>query len=54
LGREWYLEAAGELLKLGLKPTFADIYVFIRKDKKLIIGLYVNNMVILTDNLTVI
>jgi hypothetical protein len=53
-GREWYLKAAGELLKLGLKPTFADAYVFVCKDKKLIIGLYINNIIILTDNFIII
>ncbi len=54
MGREWYLEATRELLKLRLKPTFTDICVFIHKDKKLIIRLYVNNMIILTDNLIIV
>jgi len=53
-GREWYLEAARGLSELGLEPTFADACVFVRKDKKLIVGLYVDNMVILADNLIIV
>ena len=53
-GCEWYLEAAGGLLELELEPTFADAYVFVRKNKKLIVGLYVDNMVILADNFIIV
>jgi hypothetical protein len=51
LGREWYLEAYKGLKELGLYPIFTDTYIFISKDHKLIMGLYVNNMVILIDNI---
>ena len=54
LGREWYLKAVKGLAKLGLEPIFADACVFVRKDKSLIVGLYVNDIIILSDDLTVI
>ena len=54
LGRKWYLEAAKGLAELGLHPTFADACVFVSKDKNLIVGLYVDDMVILADDLAVI
>ena len=53
-GREWYIEAAKGLAELGLEPTFADACVFVRKDRSLIVGLYVDDMVILADDLTVV
>jgi hypothetical protein len=53
-GREWYLEACQGLGELGLYPIFADTCIFVRKDQKLIVGLYVDDMVILADDIQVI
>lgn len=53
-GREWYIEAAKGLAELGLEPTFADACVFIRKDRSLIVGLHVDDMLILAKDITVI
>jgi hypothetical protein len=53
-GREWYLKAYKGLEELGLYLIFADTYIFVNKDRKLIVGLYVDNMVILVDNIQVI
>jgi hypothetical protein len=53
-GREWYLEACKGLEDLDLYPIFADTYIFIRKDRKLIVGLYVDDMVILADDIQVV
>ena len=49
--REWYLKAYKGLEELGLYPIFADTYIFIYKDYKLIVGLYINNIIILADNI---
>lgn len=53
-GREWHLEAAKGLAELGLEPIFADACVFVREDKSLIIGLYVDDMVILANDISII
>jgi hypothetical protein len=53
-GREWYLEACKGLEELGLYPIFADTCIFTRKDQKLIIGLYVDDMIILADDIQVV
>ena len=53
-GREWYLEVCKGLEEFGLYSIFADICIFISKDYKLIMDLYINNIVILTDNIQVI
>lgn len=53
-GREWYLEAVRGLAKLGLEPTFADACVFVRKDGKIIVGLYVDDMIILAGGLAAV
>jgi hypothetical protein len=53
-GREWYLEACKGLAELDLYPIFADTCVFVRKDRRLIIGMYVDDMVILTDDIKTI
>lgn len=50
-GREWYIEACNGLAKLGLTPSFSDPSVFINKDRTLIIGLYVDDMLILGRSL---
>jgi hypothetical protein len=53
LGREWYLEAYKGLEELGLYPIFADAYIFVYKDQKLIVGLYVDDIIILVDSIQV-
>ena len=45
-GREWYIEACDTLEKFGLRPTFNDPSVFINSDKTLIVGLFVDDMII--------
>jgi len=50
-GREWYIEACNGLAKLGLMPSFSDLSVFINTDKTIIIGLYINDMIILERSL---
>ena len=50
-GREWYLEACKGLEELGPYPTFADTCIFVSKTSKLIIGLYVDDMVILAEDI---
>jgi hypothetical protein len=52
-GREWYLEACKGLEELGLYLIFADTCIFVSKDHKLIMGLYVDDMVILADDIQV-
>ena len=46
-GREWYIEACKGLEKLGFTPCFSKPSVFVNSDRSLIIGLYVNDMLIL-------
>ena len=53
-GREWYLKAYKGLEELGLYPIFADTYIFVRKDRKLIVSLYIDNIIILANNIQVI
>jgi Reverse transcriptase (RNA-dependent DNA polymerase) len=53
-GREWYLEACKGLEELGLYPIFADTCIFVSKDQRLIVGLYVDDMVILADDIKVV
>ena len=47
LGREWYIEAAIGLKTLGFSPCFSEPSVFISTDCNIIIGLYVDDMLIL-------
>ena len=54
LSREWYIEAAKGLVKLRLKPTFTDIYIFVHKDRNLIVGLYVDDIIILINDLIIV
>ena len=42
------------LVELRLELIFINIYIFIRKDRSLIVRLYINNIVILITNLIVI
>jgi len=53
-GREWYLEAAKHLEILGLLPTHSDPCVFCRKEDLLIIGLYVDDMLIFSPSVTTV
>jgi hypothetical protein len=46
-GREWYIKACRGLEKLGFTPCFSEPSVFVNYDRSLIIGLYVDNMLIL-------
>jgi hypothetical protein len=53
-GREWYLEACKGLEEIGLDPIFADTCIFVSKDQRLIVGLYVDDMVILANDIKVV
>lgn len=48
--REWYIEAFHGLQGTGLRPTAVEPSVFTLEDKSLILGLYVDNMLILSAN----
>lgn len=49
-GREWYIEACHSLQSIGLWPTASDPSVFTLEDKSLVLWLYVNNMLVLSNN----
>lgn len=49
-GREWYIEACHGLESIGLRPTAIEPSIFTLEDKSLILGLYVDDMLILSDN----
>jgi hypothetical protein len=53
-GREWYIEACNGLQGLGLQPLFGDPSIFASLDRKLVIGLYVDDMLILSKDLAAI
>jgi hypothetical protein len=53
-GREWYLEACKGLEELNLYPTFTDACVFVYNKYKLIVELYVDDMIILTEDIRVV
>jgi len=53
-GREWYIEACKGLKGLGLEPLFADPSVFTTTDRKLLVSLYVNDMLILAKDPAVV
>jgi hypothetical protein len=46
-GREWYIEACRGLKTLGFMPCFSDPSIFVTEDRSLIIGLYVDDMLVL-------
>ena len=48
------MEVCKGLEELDLYPIFTDTCIFISKDYKLIISLYIDNIIILTDNIQVI
>ena len=47
-GREWYIEACHGLEGIGLRPTTIEPSVFTLEDRSLILGLYVDDMIILS------
>ena len=49
-GREWYIEACHGLQGIGLRPTAIEPSIFMLEDKSLILGLYVDDMLILSNN----
>ena len=49
-GREWYIEACAGLKELGLGPLFGDPSIFATPDRSLIIGLYVDDMLIMSKD----
>jgi hypothetical protein len=51
LGREWYIEACNTLEKFDLRPTFNDPSAFVNQDKSLVVGLYVDDMLIAARSL---
>jgi hypothetical protein len=50
-GREWYIEACTGLGKLGFTACFSEPGVFVNTDRSLIIGRYVDDMLILRKEL---
>lgn len=48
--REWYIEACKGLESLGFTPQFSDPSVFATADKNLLLGLYVDDMLILGED----
>ena len=46
-GREWYIEACNGPEQLGFTLCFSEPSVFVNSDRSLIIGLYVDDMLIL-------
>lgn len=53
-GREWYIEACHGLLNIGLRPTASDPSVFKNEDRSLILGLYVDDMLIISKDIDLI
>lgn len=53
-GREWYIEACKGLEGLGLEPLFGDPSIFGTLDRKLLVGLYVDDMLILSKDPAII
>lgn len=53
-GREWYIEACKGFKELGLGPLFSDPSIFSNPERTLIIGLYVDDMLILSESSAII
>jgi len=49
--RQWLLKITSLLTKQGFKPITADPAVFIHKDKPIIIGVYVDDLLVFTKNI---
>jgi hypothetical protein len=47
LGREWYIEAYIGLKTLGFSPCFSESSIFISVDYSIIIGLYMDDKLVL-------
>lgn len=47
-GREWYIEACKGLGQLGFQPVFSEPSIFATLDRRILIGLYVDDMLILS------
>ena len=50
-GREWYIEASTKLRELGFEPCYSEPSVFINLSTGIIIGLYVDDIVLLGPKL---
>ena len=51
---EWYIEASNGLLSLSLRPMASDSRLFTNRDRSLILGLYVDDMLIIGKNIDLI
>lgn len=49
-GREWYIEACKGLGELGFQPIFSEPSIFTTADRRILIGLYVDDMLILSKD----
>ena len=54
LGREWYIEACQGLKTLGFEPLFSEPSIFWDAKKGQLIGLYVDDMIVLGKDLTAV
>ena len=50
-GREWYIEACRGLKTLGFEPLFSEPSVFINPERNQLLGLYVDDIVVLGQGL---
>jgi hypothetical protein len=51
LGREWYIKAYIGLKTFGFSPCFSKPSIFISTDYSIIIGLYIDNILVLGRDL---
>ena len=50
-GREWYIEVSTKLRELGFEPCYSEPSVFINLNTGIIIGVYVDDMILLGPEL---
>lgn len=50
LGREWYIEACKGLGELGFQPMFSKPSIFTTPDQRILIGLYIDDILILSKD----
>jgi hypothetical protein len=50
-GREWYIEAYYSLKGVGFKPCYSNPGMFLSEDRTIIIGLYIDNIIVLGADL---